>query len=167
MMLRRLAVASAVFAFTACAPVQKQGTGADAASSSEDTLKVSNQLAFDVASCPQAMTMPQGITPNVLVGALVTSRPAVMECLVPPTSRGPAKSTQVVLKLSVSDQGGKHTVSGENLTPEGQACIQKAVEKLFPLVALPKGTAPVSGEVDFTHEQGRSLGVSDSGSVPA
>jgi hypothetical protein len=103
--------------------------------------------------------MPQGLTPNVLVGALVTARPAVMECLVAPTSRGAAKSTKVVLKLSVSDQGGKHTVSGENLTAEGQACVQKVVETMFPLAALPKGTAPASGEVDFTHEQGRSLGV--------
>jgi hypothetical protein len=159
MMLRRLAVASAVFTFTACAPVQKQSAGGATAAAAQDTEKVSNQLAFDVASCPQPIQLSQSVTPNALVGALVVARPAVMECLVAPTSRGAAKSTKVVVKLSVNDQGGKHTVSGENLTPEGQACIQKTLETLIPLTALPKGAAPVSVDGDYTHEEGRSLGV--------
>jgi hypothetical protein len=158
MMLRRLAVASAVFALAACAPIQKQGAGA-AATAAQDTERVSNQLAFDVASCPQPMQLPANITPNVLVGAMLAARPAVMECLVAPTSRGPAKSTKVLVKLSVNDQGGKHTVTGDNLSAEGQACIQKALETLIPLAALPKGSAPVSAEGDYSYEQGRSLGV--------
>jgi hypothetical protein len=166
-MLRRLALASAVFTFTACATAQKQGTGdaAAAAAAAQDTVKVGNQQAFDVASCPQAMPLPQSLTPNVLVGALVAARPAVMECLVAPTARGPAKSTMVMVKLSVSDQGGKHAITGENLTPEGQACIQKTLETLIPLPALPKGTAPVSADVDFAHQQGRSPSVTMGESV--
>ncbi|HEX8700922.1 MAG TPA: hypothetical protein VF815_18905 [Myxococcaceae bacterium] len=170
MMLRRFAVASAVFTFTACAPVQKQGTGGDAAAAgapaaAQDTHRVSNQVAFDVASCPQTVTLPESVTPNALVGALKAARPAVMECLVAPTSRGPAKATNVVVKSSVSDQGGKHTVAGDNLSPEGQACIQKTLETMIPLKALPKGTAPALGEAEFAHEQGRSHGVTMGESV--
>jgi hypothetical protein len=163
MMLRRLAVASAVLTLSACAGAQKKGAeGTDpaaAATSAQDTVRVSNQVAFDVASCSQPITLPQNVTPNALVGALKAARPAVMECMVAPTSRGAAKATNVVARLSVSDQGGKHTVTGDNLTPEGQACIQKTLETLIPLSPLPKGTAPASGEAEFSHEQGRSHGV--------
>jgi hypothetical protein len=161
MMLRRLAVASAVFTFTACAPVQKQGTGGEAAAApaSEDTVKVSNQVAFDIASCPQAVTLPDNATPNALVGALKAIRPSVMECMVAPSSRGPAKTTNVVAKLSVSDKETKATVAGDNLTPEGQACIQKTIETLIPLKPQPKGFAPSLGEAEFVHEAGRSHSV--------
>ncbi len=154
MMLRRAAVASLVLA-ASCAPVQKQGGPA------EETTRVSNQQPFDIAVCQssQAVQLPQPANPDVLLGALSAARPQVMECLVPPTSRGPGKATRVVVKSSLSEQGGKHTVSGENLTPEGQACVQKVVDDLVPLVALPKGAAPVSAEAEFTHEQGRSLAV--------
>ena len=170
MMLRRLAVASAVFTFTACAPVQKQGTGGDSAADApaapaQDTHRVSNQVAFDAASCPQVITLPENVTPNALVGALKSARPAVMECLVAPASRGPAKTTNVVAKISVSDKDGKHTVTGDNLSPEGQACIQKTLETMIPLKPLPKGVAPALGEAEFAHEQGRSHGVNMGESV--
>jgi hypothetical protein len=165
MMLRRAVVASIVLT-ASCAPVQKQGA---AAAPVQDTVRVSNQHPFDIAVCQasQAAPLPQPLNPDILLGALSAARPQVMECLVPPTSRGEGKSTRVVVKTQVSDQGGKHTVSSENLTPEGQACVQKAVESLVPLAASPKGAAPVSAETEFTHEQGRSLAVtlgSDSGS---
>lgn len=168
MMLRRLAVASAVLTLSACAGAQKktaEGTDPAAAAAAEDTVRVSNQVAFDVASCSQPITLPQNVTPNALVGALKAARPAVMECMVAPTSRGPAKATNVVARLSVSDQGGKHTVTGDNLTPEGQACIQKTLETLIPLAPLPKGTAPASGEAEYSHEQGRSHSVAMGESV--
>ncbi len=158
MKLRHAAVASLVFTAT-CAPMQKQG-GASA-QAVQDTVRVSNQHPFDMAVCQpaQALQLPQPLNPDILLGALSLARPQVMECLVAPTSRGEAKSTRVVVKASVSPEGGKHTVSGENLTPEGQVCVQKAVETLVPLAASPTGAAPVSAEAEFTHEQGRSLAV--------
>jgi hypothetical protein len=161
MMLRRAAVASIVLT-AACAPMQKkEGTGAPA----QDTVRVANQLPFDMAVCqtPQPVQLPQPVNPDILLGALLATRPQVMECLVPPASRGEAKSTRVVVKAQVSDQGGKYTVSGENLSSEGQACVQKAVEGRVPLAASPQGAAPVSAEVEFTHEQGRSLAVTPGG----
>jgi len=166
MMLRRAAVASLVLT-ASCAPMQKK-EGA-AAAPAQDTVRVSNQHPFDMAVCQaaQPVQLPQPVNPDILLGALSAARPQVMECLVPPTSRGEGKSTRVVVKAQVSDQGGKYTVSGENLSPEGQACVQKAVEGQVPLTASPKGAAPVSAEVEFTHEQGRSLAVTlggDSGS---
>jgi hypothetical protein len=158
-MLRRAAVASIVLT-AACAPMQKK-EGAPA----QDTVRVANQLPFDMAVCqtPQPVQLPQPVNPDILLGALLATRPQVMECLVPPTSRGEAKSTRVVVKAQVSDQGGKYTVSGENLSSEGQACVQKAVEGRVPLAASPQGAAPVSAEVEFTHEQGRSLAVTPGG----
>lgn len=164
MMLRRAVVAS--LALTAsCAPVQKK----DGAAAVQDTVRVSNQHPFDTAVCQSAqpVQLPQPVNPDILLGALSALRPQVMECLVPPTSRGEAKSTRVVVKARVSDQGGQYTVSGENLSPEGQACVQKAVEARVPLTASPKGSAAVTAEAEFSHEQGRSLAVtlgSDAGS---
>lgn len=158
MKLRHAAVASLVFT-ASCAPMQKQG-GASA-QAVQETVRVSNQHPFDMAVCQpvQALQLPQPVNPDILVGALSLARPQVMECLVPPTSRGAVKSTLVVVKASVTPEGGKHTVTGENLTPEGQACVQKAVEALVPLTASPKGSAPVSAEAEFTHVEGRSLAV--------
>jgi len=165
MMLRRAVVASIVLT-ASCAPMQKkEGAGAPV----QDTVRVSNQHPFDMAVCQtsQPVQLPQPVNPDILLGALSAARPQVMECLVPPTSRGEAKSTRVVVKAQVSDQGGQYTVSGENLSSEGQACVRKAVEGRVPLTASPKGAAPVSVEAEFTHEQGRSLAVTlggDSGS---
>lgn len=157
MMLRRAVVAT--LALTAsCAPVQKkEGAGAPV----QDTVRVSNQHPFDMAVCQSArpVQLPQPVNPDILLGALSALRPQVMECLVPPTSRGEAKSTRVVVKAQVSEQGGQYTVSGENLSAEGQACVQKAVEARVPLAASPKGSAAVTAEAEFTHEQGRSLAV--------
>ncbi|KFE72163.1 hypothetical protein DB31_0424 [Hyalangium minutum] len=156
MMLRRAVVAS--LALTAsCAPVQKK----DGAAAVQDTVRVSNQHPFDTAVCQSAqpVQLPQPVNPDILLGALSALRPQVMECLVPPTSRGEAKSTRVVVKARVSDQGGQYTVSGENLSPEGQACVQKAVEARVPLTVSPKGAAAVTAEAEFSHEQGRSLAV--------
>jgi hypothetical protein len=165
MMLRRAVVAS--IALTAsCAPIQKkEGVVAP----DQDTVRVANQHPFDMAVCQtaQPVQLPQPVNPDALLGALSVARPQVMECLVPPTSRGEAKSTRVLVKAQVSEQGGQYTVSGENLSAEGQACVQKAVEGRVPLTASPKGAAPVSVVAEFAHEQGRSLGVilgGDSGS---
>lgn len=162
MKLRHAAVASLIFT-ASCAPMQKQAAGATV----QDTVRVSNQHPFDMGVCQstQPLQLPQPVNPDLLLGAVSLARPQVMECLVPPTSRGEAKSTRVVVKSSVTAEGGNHTVSGENLTPEGQACVKKALDTLVPLAASPKGAASVLAEAEFTHEQGRSLSVTLGGDV--
>ncbi|MDY7233228.1 hypothetical protein [Hyalangium rubrum] len=155
MKLRHVVVASVVLTTVACAPIQKQGT----APTGGTAVKIGNQLPFDAASCSTSTKLPANVTPNGLLGALATARPAVMECLVAPTSRGPAQTSKVLVKASLSEQAGTYTITGENLTPEGQACVQKVMETGVPLAPIAKGAQPVSVEIDFSHEAGRSLGV--------
>jgi hypothetical protein len=159
MKLRHAAVASLAFT-AACVPVQKQGD-ASTAQALQDTVRVSNQPPFDMAVCQpaQPLQLPQPVNPDILLGALSLARPQIMECLVAPTSRGEAKNTRVVVKATVTPEGGKYDVSGENLSSEGQACVRKAVETLVPLAASPAGSALVTVEGEFTHDQSRSVAV--------
>jgi hypothetical protein len=159
MKLRHAAVASLAFT-AACAPMQKQGD-ASSAQAAQDTVRVSNQHPFDMAVCQpaQPLQLPQPVNPDILLGAISLARPQIMECLVAPTSRGEAKSTRVVVKATVTPEGGKYDISGENLSSEGQACVRKAVETLVPLAASPAGSALVTAEGEFTHDQSRSVSV--------
>jgi hypothetical protein len=123
-------------------------------------MRIANQFPFDTAVCQaQAPALPQPLNQNVLVGALFASQPEVMECLADPRSRGEAKATRVIVKDTVTDQGGKHAISGENLTAEGQACIQKALDTRVPLTALPSGAQPVEYQTEFTHDQDTGVSV--------
>jgi hypothetical protein len=156
-MLRRLTLASVLFS-TACATTgQGDAKPAAAAASVEQQMRITNQSPFDVAACqPKQLSLPQPANQGILVGAVLSTRAQVMECLVDPKTRGAEKTTRVVVKTSVTEQGGTHTVSGENLTPEGQACAQKVVDTQVPLAALPKGAQPVESETTFVHEAGNS-----------
>jgi hypothetical protein len=156
-MLRRLAIAS-VLVTAACAGQQKTGDAAAAAAATvQERMRITNQPAFDVATChPRQLTLPQPPNQGILVGALVSTRPQVMECLVDPKHRGPAATTKVTVKTSVTDQAATHTVTGENLTPEGQQCIQAAVDKAVQLQPLAKGAAPVEADTQFIHEMNNS-----------
>src|SRR5690242_4439097 len=101
MKLRHAAVASLVLT-ASCAPMQKQGTAGATAQAAQDTVRVSNQHPFDMGVCQalQPLQLPQPVNPDLLLGAVSLARPQVMECLVPPSSRGEAKSTRVVVKSS-------------------------------------------------------------------
>jgi hypothetical protein len=154
-MLRRLAFAS--FVFTAACAGQQKPPPAQQAAPVQERLRITNQPAFDVASCqPRQLTLPQPPNQAALTGALVAARPQMLECLVDPKNRGEAPSTKVVVKSTVTPEGGSHAVSGENLTPAGTQCIQSVVDKQIPLTALPAGAQPVEGTTDFTHEAGTS-----------
>lgn len=157
-MMRRIAIAS-VFLVTGCAGMQeaqkKQGP-----TTTEERMRITNQPPFDVAVCqPKALTLPQPTNEGILVGALLSTRPEVMECLVDPKARGEAETTRVVVKTTVNEQGGTHAITGENLTPEGTACIQKVVDTRVPLTALGAGAQPVTSESTFVHEVGGSASV--------
>lgn len=158
-MMRRIAVASLLAsAAVGCATSQQaQSTGP---TSKEERMRISNQAPFDVSVCQkQTFTLPEPSNQGGLVGGLLFVRPQVMECLVDPKTRGDADVTQIVVKTTVGDQGGSHAVSGENITPEGIACVQKTVDTLVPLTPLPKGAKAVESESVFAHEKGNSASV--------
>jgi hypothetical protein len=158
-MLRRLVIAS-VLITTACASQQKGNAAAAAAATVQERMRITNQPPFDVTTChPRQLTLPQPPNRDILLGALIATRPQVMECLVDPKHRGPAATTKVTVKTSVTDQAATHTVTGENLTPEGQQCIQAAVNKAVQLQPLAKGAAPVEAEDSVVHEMNNSPAV--------
>ena len=157
-MMRRIAIAS-VLAVTGCAGMQEAQKPAGP-TTTEERMRITNPPPFDVAVCqPKALTLPQPANEGVLVGALLSTRSEVMECLVDPKSRGEAENTRVVVKTTLNDQGGTHAITGENLSPEGTACIQKVVDTRVPLTALPAGAQPVTSESTFLHEVGGSASV--------
>ncbi|GEN08174.1 hypothetical protein SAMN05443572_106401 [Myxococcus fulvus] len=163
-MLRRLVVASVVFT-AACAGQQKPAEDAAANGnggkpvSTEERVRIGNQPAFDVASCfPRELDLPPS-NQGVLVGAMLTTRPEVLECLVSPSNRGPAEKTVVTVKTTVTDTSATHAISGDNLTPTGQQCVQGVVDKLVKPKLLAKGAAAVESTATFEHDTGSSASV--------
>src|SRR5690242_4211711 len=155
-MMRRIAIASVLLA-AGCAGQQGAQQKTQGPTTTEERMRITNQSPFDVAVCQsKTPTLPQPPNQGILVGAILATRPEVMECLVDPKSRGEADTTRVVVKTTVNEQGGTHALSGENLTPEGTACIQKVLDARVPLSALPKGAQPVASESTFVHEAGNS-----------
>jgi hypothetical protein len=156
-MLRRLAVVS-VLVTAACAGQQR--TDSDQATTVQERMRITNQPPFDVAHCQQrTLNLPRPPNEGLLVGALVSARPQVMECLVDPKSRAGGDTTRMTVKASVTEQAAAYTVSGENLTPEGQKCVRDAVTALAPLQPLAKGAQPVEAQAEFVHEAGNSPSV--------
>lgn len=110
--------------------------------------KVSNLLPFDLALCSApALELPKPVTKESVVGALLISRPAMLECLVDPESRGPAPESAATITTTVSPSGATYAVEGVNLTETGKACLQKAAGRLE-LGSLPAGAAAFT--VPFT-----------------
>ncbi|NBD13189.1 MULTISPECIES: hypothetical protein [Corallococcus] len=152
-MLRRLAVASVILT-AACAGQQKTGDATEGQKemTKEERLRITNQPPFDLASCfPHERTLPAPANQGILVGALLSVRPDVLECLVDPANRGPAANTKVVVKTTVSAQGTTHAVSGENLTPAGTQCVQKVVDTYVKPAALAANAQPVESTYEYEH----------------
>ncbi|MDY7229782.1 hypothetical protein [Hyalangium rubrum] len=157
MSLRRLAVASFLVT-AACAGPQK--TDGSQATTVQERMRITNQPAFDVATCQsRPLTLPPPANQGLLVGALVSIRPQVMECLVDPKSRAGGATTKVTVKTSVTAAAATHSVSGDNLTPEGQKCVQDAVNALVPIQPLAQGAQPVESQTEFIHEKANSPSV--------
>ena len=161
-MMRRLALTTVLLTAAGCATQQgaEQGKGSTPAASKEERMRIGNQAPFDVAVCQsKPITLPQPPNQASLVGAILSLRPQVMECLVDPKHRGSADSTRVTVKTSLTDKAATHTVSGDNLTPEGVACIQKVVDTQVPLSPLPAGAAALESSNEFVHEAANSPSV--------
>jgi hypothetical protein len=96
----------------------------------------------------------------------------VMECFVDPKNRGPADETPVTVKSTLS--GGKlaHAVTGQNLTPGGEACIRSAIDRYVataPDWAAKSAAANVTAEAQYKHIAGAmatvKMGVSEASDV--
>jgi hypothetical protein len=141
----------------ACAG-SKSAERSDATPAAVDTksFKVQNIIPFDIALCAApTLEVPKPVTKESLVGALLANRPALLECLVDPASRGPAAESVATLNASVGPSGSSFAVDGTNLTDSGKACLQKAAGRVE-LGALPAGAAPVS--TTFTVQHGPQSG---------
>ncbi len=114
-----------------------------------ETQKIVNLSYFDLANCyPRPVQLASPVTEAALIGFVVAARPQVMECLVDPKSRGSANDTRVFVDASVGEAGTDFKVTGENLTPEGAACVQSALERwaaAHPAMSPKGGSARAKG----------------------
>ena len=163
MLRRTLLLASVVL--SACA-----GPGANAPGLGPVTekQKISNISYFVLATCaPREMSTPTPVNKEVLVGLLIAHRPEVMECLVDPNGRGDKAETTAIVESTVSETGATHKVTGDNLLPPAQSCIEGVLAKVS-LPPLAKGAAPVAGRAEFHHNAvspGVKLGLNDSSDI--
>ncbi|MGQ0505162.1 MAG: hypothetical protein ACT4TC_07550, partial [Myxococcaceae bacterium] len=140
--MRRTAAAVAAMGLLAgCATTGSASSGGE----KSERQKITNQSYFDLANCsPRTVEVPKPASKESIIGYLVSARPEVMECMVDPANRGPAKDTKAVITATVSDTGVAYDVQGENLTPAGIGCIKSMFEARKGIEPLAKGAAPVA-----------------------
>jgi hypothetical protein len=109
---------------------------------------------------------------EALLGVLLSARPVVMECLVDPKNRGPAKTTHVVLDAALTDNGIEPKATGTNLTPAGTACIEAALRtwtQAVPGLNGKNAAGPLKGHLELEHLVGANpsveMGVNDASDV--
>lgn len=152
-MIRKPIVFAAAVALAGCAG-QKAETQP---TQTEQTQVEQNVVPFDLYSCwPRKIDVPSPVNAAGLTAVWVVSQPLVAECLVDPASRGPANNTDVTVDFSDTEQGPQVKVTGQNLTPAGADCIQKAVLSSGNVPPLAAGAAPVATQLKISHELGKS-----------
>jgi hypothetical protein len=120
------------------------------------SFKVQNLIPFDIALCSApTLEVPKPATKESLLGALLAGRPALLECLVDPASRGPALESGATITATLASSGPSFAIDGTNLTEAGKACLQKAAGRVE-LGALAEGATPVS--TTFTVQHGPQSG---------
>lgn len=142
----------AMLVCAACAG-SKSAERADPAPAAVETksFKVQNLIPFDLALCSApTLEVPKPVTKESLLGALLSARPALLECLVDPSSRGPAADSEATVTATVATTGASFAVAGTNLTDSGKACLEKAAGRLD-LGTLAAGAAPVSTTFTVQH----------------
>jgi hypothetical protein len=159
-MFRRVAVAAFALSAAACAGKQQAPAEGAAPVSKETRSRLNNLTYFDLANCaPRELSVPKPANQPGIIGAVVATRPQVLECLVDPKHRGTAETTSVTVDTTVDATAAKHAVTGENLTPEGTACIEKVLNERVKLEPLAAGAQPVTAQTSFQHVSGRSPSV--------
>ncbi|MBS2026531.1 MAG: hypothetical protein JST54_01395 [Deltaproteobacteria bacterium] len=138
-------------------------TGADQPSQPEgEKQRIANPGYFDVATCAPAKPKLSG-TPNkqTLQGALQFARPLLWDCLTDPKSHGPDAVAKLSVDVSVANKALATKVSGTNVTPDGIACAQKAVDRY--LGSLGIDASKLAADTAARYELNRNLG----GAFPA
>ena len=179
-MLRRLAVASVALSAAACAGSRSRDAAAEASRRRPPRRRAAHHQPahFDLATCsPRELSCPSRRTSRASVGALVATRPQVLECLVDPKNRGPAAEHQVTVKTTVDATRATRTPSpGENLTPEGTACIAEGARRARAAgAAAPRARrrwtaesgVPATGRALAAVTHGHQRGLSDFAGAPA
>src|SRR5207302_8459282 len=106
---------------------------------------------LDLTACnPVKVEPPTPLNTEGLTAMLIVNRAPVYECLLDARRRGGAAETSVAIETTVTDAGAQHKVSGENIKPEAQKCIEDAFGKLA-IPPLARGAAPVLGKAQFIH----------------
>ncbi|HYV45320.1 MAG TPA: hypothetical protein VFA20_10685 [Myxococcaceae bacterium] len=133
------------------------------------TSTVTNQTWFDLANCfGQAPSVPPRASDGVVVGLLQSANPQIMECMTDPRNRGPKERTVITVSTKVPETGvPEHTITSDNITPEGEACIRGVLAKVMPtftqkaadVLMLPKGDKNKKMEVvDVGKDKGKAKG---------
>jgi hypothetical protein len=157
-MYRRITVGLAALALAGCA--HKEAAPAGGAQPTQSAMKISNLYAFDLYNCfPRQIDVPSPANQAGLAALWAASQPQIQECLIDPKSRGPQDKTTAKVDMQVSDQGVQQNVSGDNLTPDGQSCVQKVLASAGQVKALPAGSKPVSLPLEAQHIVGQSPAV--------
>src|SRR5262249_13223736 len=121
-------------ALTACAAQDASSSGGKTAAKVDEPKVAQQQLKnlgeFDVGLFSlEPPAIPPRVNNDVLSAILYAARPNILECLVDPQHRGADKHTKIVIDATLTDAGVDSKVTGQNLTPEGTACIEGALKK--------------------------------------
>lgn len=151
-MTRKSIVFAAVVALAGCA-----GQKSEVKPETEQKQTEENVVPFDLYNCwPRKVDVPTPVNAAGLTAVWVVAQPQVGECLVDPAARGPANNTDVTVDISDTEQGPTVKVAGQNLTPAGADCIQKAVLGAGNIPPVAAGEKPVTAQMKISHELGKS-----------
>lgn len=148
-MSRRLVAALSISVLSACATQQAATATPEEKKAGQPAVEKMSvqQVMFDLAACgPRDFELPVPANKEALLSSFLMGRPMFNECFVDPKHRGTAPETQAKVKATVTDAEVKFEITGTNLTPEGQACLEAALKKL-PIKPLPKGAAALTLEM--------------------
>jgi hypothetical protein len=148
-----LMAAASTATAAATAQARKAPPQADAGHAS---FEVANQFPFDIATTLAPSALPAPVNQAMLTGALYRARPAVLECLVAPASRGPASRTLVRVDARV-DGGGLHlAIDGDNLAAPGRACVERSLRRQVRVAPQP---TPIAVRLEVEHVADAQPGV--------
>ena len=124
--------------------------------------RIANPGYFDVAVCAPAKPKLSG-TPNkqTFSGVIQFAKPELWDCLSDPKHHGADPVAKLAVDLSVANKAVLAKVTGTNVTPEGLACAQKAIDTY--VASLGIDASKIAPDTEARVELARNLG----GAFPA